>query len=68
MAERVMIAFPLHPVFSPPLHGALGSADEFICIGLIALVLVIATFVVRGGEKKEEDPAAQAESSPTGEK
>ncbi len=55
-----MIAFPLHPVLSPPLHGALGSADEFICLGLIALVLVIATFIVRGGEKKEEDSAATA--------
>jgi hypothetical protein len=57
-----MIAFPLHPVLSLPLHGALGSADEFICLGLIALALVIATFVVRGGEKKEEDRAAPAEA------
>jgi hypothetical protein len=63
-----MIAFPLHPVFSPPLHGALGSADEFICIGLIALVLVIATFVVRGGERKEEDNPAPAESQHSAEK
>lgn len=57
MVERIMTDFLPQPPLSPPLHGALGSADEFICIGLIALVLVIATFVVRGGEKKEEGSA-----------
>ena len=42
-----MIVFPHHIFLAPPLHGALGWYDEFACLALIALVIVIATFLVR---------------------
>jgi hypothetical protein len=54
-----MLAIPLHsvPIASPHLSGF--GPDDFICIGLIALILVIVTFVVRGG-RKEVNKALQA--------
>ena len=57
-----MIVWPSHPTLTAPLHNGTFTWDEFLCIGLIALALVIATFFVRGGEKKEdgdEQPAVK---------
>jgi hypothetical protein len=63
----MLIPLP-HPVISPPFHGALGWADEFVCIGLIVLVLVIAIFFVRGGEKDSADKTKPDDSDQSAEK
>lgn len=56
-----MMAIPFHPVLIVPQHLSGLGPDDFICFGLIALVLVIATFVVRGGEKKHDETSTPAE-------
>jgi hypothetical protein len=61
-------ALPLHSVPIAPLHLSGFGPDDFICIGLIALALVIVTFVVRGGERDENDKAPDAKSGATPEK
>lgn len=55
-----MNAIPFHAVVISTMHINGLGLDDFICFGLIALALVIATFVVRGGEKVPEDKTAQA--------
>ena len=63
-----MNALPFHPAVIASLHiGNLGI-DDFICFGLIALGLVVVTFVVRGGEKQEDEKSPQMESGPSVEK
>ena len=63
-----MIVFQHYPVLAPPLHGALGWTDEFVCIGLIAVVLVIATFLVRGGQTEDDKNARPADSDQSAKK
>ena len=48
----------------PPLHNGTFTWDEFLCIGLIALALVVATFFVRGGEKPEEKDVPPPDTAP----
>lgn len=59
-----MNALPFHPAPIASFHLGNIGLDDFICIGLIALAVVVVTFVVRGGEKVEEDksPAASPET------
>ncbi len=59
-----MLVPPIHPVIAPPLHNGTFTWDEFLCIGLIALVLVVATFFVRGGEKPEETDGPPSDTAP----
>ena len=63
-----MNALPFHIAAIAQYHLSGFGLDDFICIGLIALVLVIATFVVRGGEKDKEENPAQPESPRSAEK
>jgi hypothetical protein len=63
-----VLAIPLHSVPIAPLHLSGFGPDDFICIGLIALVLVIATFVVRGGEKAKDENTTQASSESSAKK
>ena len=61
-----MIVFLRHIIVAPPQHGALGWTDEFVCIGLIVVALVIATFLVRGGQREDDqtgDPADPGRSA-----
>jgi hypothetical protein len=58
----------LFPVVSPALHGAVGWADEFVCIGLILLVLVIVVFLVRGGQKEGAEDVRTDDSEKSVEK
>jgi hypothetical protein len=53
----------LHSVVVPPMHNGNFGPDEFICMGLVAIALVVATFFIRGGEKSDSDdaPATDAE-------
>jgi hypothetical protein len=57
-----------HPVIVPPLHNGTFTWDEFLCIGLIALALVVATFFVRGGEKPEGQNPPAGETGQTRDK
>jgi len=63
-----MLAIPFHSVPFEDLHLSGFGIDDFICLGLIALALVIATFVVRGGEKKREESSNQPVSDSSAEK
>ncbi len=47
------IAFRFQQVLSQPLHGAFGWADEFTCIGLIAIVFILVVNFLRGKDKDE---------------
>lgn len=62
-----MNALPFHPAIVSSLHLGNFGPDDFICLGLIALALIVVTFVVRGGEKEEAKPP-QAEPGPSVEK
>jgi hypothetical protein len=63
-----MIAIPLHSGAIAQLHLSGFGLDDFICLGLIALALVVATFVVRGGEKEEKGEPAQSKPKASVEK
>ncbi len=52
-----MYAIPFHVVGFSEMHLSGLGLDDFICFGLIAIVLVVVTFVVKGGEKAEEKTA-----------
>lgn len=52
-----MNALPLHSAAYSHMHLTGLGLDDFICFGLIALLLVVATFVIRGGEKPADDSA-----------
>ncbi len=57
-----MVVAMLPPLLSPPLHGGAFTWDEWICTGLVALILVIGAFVVLRFEKEgKQDAPAQAE-------
>jgi hypothetical protein len=61
-------ALPFHPIVIASLHLGNIGPDDFICIGLIALTLVVVTFVVRGGEKEDVDKSPQSGSGASAEK
>lgn len=63
-----MNALPFHPAAFTEMHLSGLGLDDFVCIGLIAILLVIATFVIRGGEKAPSDEPAHSESSEPAEK
>ncbi len=59
-----MTVAPLHPLPVVLAHNGQFTWDEFLCLGLIAVVLVVATFYLKGGTKRDEeltDPARTAE-------
>ncbi len=59
-----MIVSPLHPLPVVLVHNGQFTWDEFLCLGLIAVVLVVATFYLKGGTKEDTqhgDPARATE-------
>jgi hypothetical protein len=63
-----MNALPFHSIALASLHLGNIGPDDFICIGLIALTLVVVTFLVRGGEKEDVDKSPQTEPGGPAEK
>jgi hypothetical protein len=61
-------ALPFHAAAFADMHLSGFGLDDFICIGLIAILLVVATFVVRGGEKAQDEDSTQIESPRSAEK
>ncbi len=65
-----MIVVPLHPMPIPLEHLSGFGIDDYICLGLGALIFVVATFVGRGHEKEKgegvpansEQPAEKVKS------
>lgn len=53
-----MNALPFHRVVFTHAHLTGLGLDDFICFGLIAILLVVITFVIKGGEKPVDDSSA----------
>ncbi len=50
-----MIVFPLHPSVYPPLHNGTFGPEDFLCLGLVSIIAVVAVFLARSDEKGKED-------------